>query len=101
MPRSAGAESGKSAEIKPKSPKSTIVVKEKPAAAPPRPPPVQPRRKKSAQPREATIEADFEPGLNKNELLEAAEEMANDAGGYENMDPNEAATGKVSAKEKN
>ncbi|KAK5982827.1 hypothetical protein GCK32_016860 [Trichostrongylus colubriformis] len=44
------------------------------------------RRRKSLP----TIEADFEPGaLDQQDLLAAAEEMAKDAGGYENMDPNE------------
>ncbi|PIO62576.1 hypothetical protein TELCIR_15861, partial [Teladorsagia circumcincta] len=37
-----------------------------------------------------TIEADFEPGAyDQHELLAAAEEMAQDAGAYENMDPND------------
>ncbi|WKX96352.1 hypothetical protein Q1695_012645 [Nippostrongylus brasiliensis] len=55
--------------------------------------PFQPRRKRTA--RIPTIEADFEPGQDQADLLEAAEEMAKDAGGYENMDPNEGATNKA------
>ncbi|XGW11901.1 hypothetical protein V3C99_012959 [Haemonchus contortus] len=47
------------------------------------------RRKISMQP---TFEADFEPGEgDRQDLIAAAEEMAKDAGAYENMDPNEGA----------